>query len=443
MGTVTINGQDPAFFAPAERAAMLGFLTQVPDDQLLCSTILDEMCFGLESTTMPLPEIEPLARRWLTTVGLSYADDTSPQALSGGEKQRLVLGASLAAGAKTILLDEPLSQLDPPGARSVMNLLRGMADEGWTIVIIEHRLDAVWRHADRLIALEGGQIACDCRPANAPILALRHLGLSVPKRLDYDLRVEQGETRRVPPATHETWPDKGPCLLKTDGISIHYPNRQKPAIACDPLTVIKGERISILGVNGSGKSSLLEALLSKAEKDGVHAVLVPQNADLTLFNSTVEAEVNFGRSGSDITPHPPSDPVSQLGLSEYRNRAPHALSKGQRLRVAVASALACKPQILMLDEPTAGQDQSQMQGMMDHLTGDGPPDALIFTTHDVALALEYSTRVIVLQDGRIQYDGPPLGATHALTELPEWVEFCLSKDLPIVSPDRLFEGSDD
>ena len=443
MGTVSIDGQDPAHFSPTERAAILGFLTQVPDDQILCSTILDEMCFGLESTTVPVSDIESIAHKWLGLVGLSYDDDTPPRQLSGGEKQRLVLGASLAAGAKTILLDEPLSQLDPPGARAVMNLLRGMADDGWTIVIIEHRLETVWHQADRLIAIENGQIVCDCQPVDAPVLDLRNLGLSVPKRLDFDLRMKAGEKLCAPSLAKEQSTLAGPCLLKTDRISVRYPNRDQPAFTCAPLTVSKGERISILGVNGSGKSSLLGALLANAEKEGVHAVLVPQNADLTLFNATVEEEVNFGRPVPDKTHEANFDPLSQLGLDEHRHRAPHALSKGQRVRVAVASALSCKPQILMLDEPTAGQDHAQMQGMMHHLTGDGPPDALIFTTHDVSLALEYSTRVIVLQDGQIQYDGPPLAAAGALSERPDWVDFCLSNGLPIVSPHRLFEASDD
>jgi len=443
-GKIEIDGKDPSEIAPHQRATALAYVTQSPGDQIVCRSLLDEVSFGLESTSCDPQTIESTALAWLQRVGLDYPPDLHPESLSGGEQQRLVIGASLAAGAKTVLLDEPLSQLDPKGAQAVIQMLKKMTQDGWAVVVVEHRIQELWDKADRFILMDEGTILFDNPVDSIPLTAFRRLGLSIPPIVDIRDRAELDgcQLKAVQPPSVDPNQTSGPgkLLLKTRAIEVSYTGRKERALETPVLAIDSGERLAILGHNGSGKSTLLRELSQIASEQSLSVAFVPQNADLTLFNSTVQGEIEFGprERGSDALEQRVHDAVQALGLEDYRTRPPHSLSKGQRVRVAVASALACLPDLLLLDEPTAGQDAAQMHNTMRSIDPLLANRTLIFATHDVQLALSFSTRVIVLEEGQLIFDGPPDEAASVLNPVPPWVHFCHRHGLSVSTVDDAY-----
>lgn len=439
-GTVTLDGRDVAALLPRERAQRLAFVSQSPEDQLVCQTVLDELCFGLENACAPAETIEPIALNWLEKVGLLLSPDHKTSAMSGGQQQRLVVGSALAAGSRLVLLDEPLAQLDPAGARTLVAIMRALANEGFTVVIAEHRLPLLWEVADRLVVLDQGRVRTDTPLDAAPIDTLQALGLAIPPLLEFEIHrrdraliFDTPNRRRGVEASPEDALDIAPARVTYDGMNA-------PALDTEGFQIVPGERIAILGPNGSGKSTLLRHIRDTAE---ARSVMVPQNADLTLFNPTAFDEIAFGPREQGLAPEVVGRRVdaasASLGLQPLLERAPHSLSMGQRVRLAVASALSCRPALLLLDEPTSGQDASQLADMMKNLYESVDAGAAVFSTHDVMMALLHSTRVILMADGRVTFDGAPEDAMPLLAPLDPWVEFCSAHNLGPQSPHHAAE----
>ena len=321
-GTIEINGHDPAEIPAPERATSLAYVTQSPGDQIVCRTLLDEVSFGLESTPCPPELIESRATKWLQNVGITDPPSHHPEALSGGEQQRLVLGASLAAGAKMILLDEPLSQLDPLGAESIINLLKRMAVEGWTVIVVEHRIQPFWDIADRVLVMEQGQLIVNAPVESLPLDEFRRLGLSLPPLVDLQDRAAKDgitlDSFQGKKASPQSAAKTGSLILEAGPFEVRYPGRERFALQAAKLPIHSGERIAILGQNGSGKSTLLNQIAQVGIQHGHSTVLVPQNADLTLFNPTVQREIEFGpkERGSDDISTQVDCAASALGLED-------------------------------------------------------------------------------------------------------------------------------
>ncbi len=378
-GEIRVDDQDPAALAPAERARRLGFVSQEPSDQIVAGTLLDEVSFGMESVGWPSDELAPRALLHLRLLGLPLEPGRSPRALSGGQRQRLVVAAALSAGARLLLLDEPLSQLDPPGAQALLALLRETARRGVAVLMVEHRVDSCRLHVDRVIFMQEGRVVGDGPPpaARAPAIVV---------------------------ASEAPDPAEGPALVAAEGLTVRY----GPTLALRELSiqVHAGERAALLGVNGSGKSSLIGALSGRLKVGGVRravrAVEVPQEADLTLFGETVLDELSYAPRERGLGPEAAREralaAARQLSVDDLLDRPPQALSRGQRLRVAVAASLTVDAPLLLLDEPTAGQDQEQVERMMAGLRAAlGPGSALVFATHDLGLAERHATRRVVLE----------------------------------------------
>jgi len=450
-GRIEVDGRDPATVPPAERVGLVGFVAQNPSRQVITGTLADEIAFGLESAGWAADRIATRAPQVLREVGLDrYPPRRSTAALSGGERQRLVVGAALAAGARLLLLDEPLAHLDPGGARRLIELLRRVADTGVGVLIVEHRLEPVLPHADRLAVMEAGTVV-DLGPASEPDLPLlRRLGLRIPGLLDVADRLgalwpPTGPI--VPPPSPPKTPSDGAPRLEARSLSWSWPGTTELALKGVSVAVHAGETVAVLGSNGGGKSTLLAglvgALKSKATTRRGRAVRIPQDPDLALFCRTVREELEYGpgeaRLRAEAARAEADAAARALSLEGLEDRPPQALSRGQRLRTAVAAALACRPDVLVLDEPTSGQDHDQVERMMCALTEAEDGRAVLFATHDVDLALRHADRVWVLEGGRVVLDAGPVEAAAHLAEggtlpLPPLAAWCRAHGLPALDP---------
>ena len=359
-GEVLVEGRSPADLSPSERVQRLGFVAQEPGDQLVAGSVGDELAFAMESAGFEVDAMEARLRILLDEVGLDVDLERSTAALSGGQTQRLVVGATLAAGARALLLDEPIAQLDPEGALALLTRVRALADEGLAVLLVEHRIATVLPFVDRVVTLEGGRV----------------------------VSTSEAEIYPAPPRSSARLPsaDPGPVVFSASDLRWDYDGIE--ALRGVDFELRQGERVALVGPNGAGKSTLLAR---------IPGLLVPQDPDLALFCQSVRRELAYGPSEQGRDLGVVEDVAAALGLSELMDRAPQALSRGQRLRCAVAAALTCRPAVLLLDEPTSGQDQVQVERMMAALEG----ITLVFATHDVDLAARHATRIVRLVDGRV------------------------------------------
>jgi energy-coupling factor transport system ATP-binding protein len=378
-GTVLLGGVDPGGLSGAARVRAVGFVGQEVDDCVIAGSCADEVAFALESAGLPQAEVGPALQR----VGLAGFEDRDPLTLSGGERQRLVIAAALAAQPTALVLDEPLSQLDPAGAQEMVLLLRTIADQGVAVVVVEHRL-ALLGGADRVVWLG---------PPPAPF---------------------------VPPV-RSTWNKDAGEVLRAVGVTFQHPGGR----GVQDLTfgLAAGERIAIVGGNGAGKSTLIGILSGRLSESAGRVVRtgrvmeVPQNADLVLFSATAAAELRYGPAESGREVDAPAL-LAEFGLAGLDERAPQALSRGQRLRLAVAATLACGPEVLVLDEPGSGQDTQNLHRLF--ATVDLLAHAVIFSSHDPELVRRWATRVIWLEAGCIRED-KPVAASAWLDDPPKSV----------------------
>jgi len=441
QGEVAVDGRDPAALAPSERVRALGLVGQEPGDQLVAGTVGDEIAFAMESAGWSAAAIEAALPALQARVGLDLALDRDPRTLSGGQTQRLVIAAALSAGAGTLVLDEPLAQLDPAGAEELLRALRTIADGGVAVLLVEHRLEACLPVVDRVAIMAEGRLvdtvfAAALRPGSEAVRTLRALGLVVPGRLDLADRLAPRQVEAVtfrPPGGEP--PVLGETLWEGRGLGFTWRGAPGPALVGVDLRLRAGERVALLGGNGAGKSTLLGLLSGQLRSPGLRppagVVAVPQDPDLALFCPTVQEELAVGpREGGHADVAGQVDrAAAALSVAGLRDRPPQALSRGQRLRVAVAAALACAPRVLLLDEPTSGQDHDQVERMMSALVAALSGGALVFATHDVDLALRHATTVYVLDQGRIVAAGTPAGVMAALP-LPPLARLCRDRGLP-------------
>jgi energy-coupling factor transport system ATP-binding protein len=405
-GSVRIGGKDLRQMTPAVRAATVGFVSQSPDDQLSATSVGGELAFGLENLGLPPDEIGRRIERAAARFGLSELLGRSTATLSGGMKQRLVLAAVWAMQPRVLVCDEPLSQLDPAAAGEFLDELRRLRDEGLTIVLAEHRLDETAGKADRTLRLEAGKLVGE------------ENGEAADQGLRSAARYEPAfETRARSPET--------PTIVRAESIAFRFPGSAGPVWSELSFDLRRGERVALVGPNGCGKSTLLSTLagvlrptagrLVWSEARGVlPATLVPQRADLTLFLPTVSEELTYGPEQAGLRPYAIAErivPLARLfGLSEKLIEFPHALSQGERVRTAMAAAVATAARLILLDEPTTGQDAPTMRRMMAAIGAcvgaPGGPEAVVFSTHDLAIAREFSDRVLLLSGGRLLADGP-------------------------------------
>lgn len=448
-GRILIGGQDSRQRSIAELSQQVGMVFQSPDDQLFSTTVYDETAFILENTGMAPAAIASRVNETLRLVGLPDKQDASIHALSGGQKQRLAVASVLAARPKVLALDEPISQLDPRGAAELLAVLEELnRQQGLTIILVEHRLHEVMPLCRRVLLMQEGRLVWQGTREEAYEQAslFEHYGLRMPQPVDIcrllgvktasaqveDAVAAVAKAYPVPWQTSQPRLDSldDPALLSEPAIEIEqlsfrYERKGQQVLDAVDLVIPQGQFVALMGNNGAGKSTLLQQIggLLKPGQGRIRVFgqpltglsravgMVLQNPDLMLFNHTVTQEISFAlrQQAAGFTWSPQCQQlVDDLGLTTMLDDFPLALSRGQRLRVALAAVLASRPPVLLLDEPTTGQDIGHIKDivhLLQQYTRQG--GTVLFCTHDAEVAARYAGRIIVLCQGRVVADGRP------------------------------------
>ncbi|MGD9498112.1 MAG: ABC transporter ATP-binding protein, partial [Armatimonadota bacterium] len=410
-GEVRVGGERISGRPVYEVAQRVGMLFQDFEAQLLASDVEREVAFGLENAGVPGEQMRRRVSELLELMGLAHVTGRDPATLSGGQKQRLALAAVLAPEPSVLVLDEPTTDLDPRGKRELASILTDLSARGVTLLVAEHETpDAL--AAGSLVALQEGAKAFDAAPEELlrDPERCRELGvlpLQMPElfaRLGHDARpltpaeaaallraegwrLDQAECSRI---EQEDAGGAGAALIEVEHLSFRYPQARELALDDVTLTIAEGEFVVILGENGSGKSTLakhLNGLLSPTAGSvrvaGTDTRATPvqqmaaqvgylfQNPDHQIFASTVREEVGFGPRNlgveDDEVDRRVSEALQTVELAGLEEASPFVLTKGERQRVALASVLACRPRVIVFDEPTTGLDGIQQRAMMDLL----------------------------------------------------------------------------
>jgi energy-coupling factor transporter ATP-binding protein EcfA2 len=406
-GRAEVDGIDTRKVSVASLLPRVGLVLQNTDAHLFCSTVENEIAFGLESLAFPGPEIQRRVFWIAEMLGIQDLLDRSPQGLSGGERRLVAIASVLCLNPSVLLLDEPFAHLDWKGMGRVRKVLVDLHRSGKTIVVIEQRVAGLIREASRCVIMEQGKICFEGTMAQAlSVLKERRLLPVYPQRL------EKAEKSGEP-------------MIVMRNLSHEREGRQ--ILRDISLEVKAGETVAIVGRNGSGKTTLIRHLngLRRPKKGAVSVMGMPvqgksplemaslvgisfQNPNDQFFKNHVREELAAGPRAlgkSDATLGQISD---LFGLQSLLDRSPYRLSEGQKRRVALASVLAMNPRILVIDEPTVGQDGRFLEtiaGLITSLRDKGC--TVLVVTHDLEFALAVSDRWVVLHEGRKVGDGKP------------------------------------
>lgn len=448
IGQLLIDGQDVFDQSVYAKSRLVSTVLQDPDGQFIGLTVAEDLAFSLENDCVPLPEMQSKVQSWAERLDLTAFLQHRPQDLSGGQKQRVSLAGVLIDESPILLFDEPLANLDPKSGQETIDLIdRIHKEEEATTIIIEHRLeDVLYRPVDKIVLVNDGHILFDGDPDSLLktdllmengireplyITALKDLGVDI-EAMDNLARIADLKLPQITLESHgfaDKQPTKAP-LLSVQNLTFAY-QKDQPVLKGMILDVHKGERIAIVGKNGSGKSTLAKAICQfitpdgdifyqgqsvmsdsikeRAEKIGY----VLQNPNQMISQTMVFDEVALGLRLRGIDEASVEqrvlDTLKICGLFPFRKWPISALSFGQKKRVTIASVLVMNPEILLLDEPTAGQDKknyTEIMTFLDELSQAG--HTIMMITHDMQLMLEHSDRSVVISDGQIIADCSPV-----------------------------------
>jgi energy-coupling factor transport system ATP-binding protein len=416
-GEATICSRDLRTTHTAELAAVCGTVLQDPEVQIVMGSVRNEIAFPLENLGWDTNAIAVAVEETALALGIRHLLNRRTNELSGGELQRVVLAAAIAAGQPLVALDEPTSQLDPVAADELLTTLgRLNSDRGTTILLADHRIERCLEVADRVIAFDGGRVACDQPPAEFLAWAAgdqRHQWMLTPTAKMFTLagisplpvgakqaRALLGTRICAPSATPEVSEVEiaAPALELTN-ITFAYGDELAPAVDYVSATFEAGTCTVMMGANGSGKSTLLRIArgVQKQQSGKVSAAgavgLLLQNPNDYLIHEHVRDEA-------------PAAALERFGLSGFADRDPRDLSVGERQRLALAIVMQDDPVALLLDEPTRGMDRERKQdlaALLRELSAAGM--AIVVATHDTEFAAEFADRALLLADGRVLADG--------------------------------------
>ena len=451
-GTLTVDGVDAPHSSLFELSAHVGTVLQDPDGQFIGLTVGEDIAFALENSCTPQDEMHAITRHAAELVGIENHLGYAPHELSGGQKQRVSLAGVMVDQVKILLFDEPLANLDPATGKQAIELIDEIQKKtDTTVLIIEHRLeDVLWRNVDRIVLVNGGTILADLRPdellsgsllaengIREPlyVTALRYAGVEItpdkhPAHVD-SLVLDDTDTQKLRdwftarprPAAQ---PEREP-LLEVKGLCFGYQKGQQ-TLRDVSFSIGKGEMVSIVGRNGAGKSTLSKLICGFETPDAGeiflngkplaeenirrrarHIGYVMQNPNQMISKTMIYEEVALGLQRSGLTEEQIREKVEATlrvcGLYPFRNWPISALSFGQKKRVTIASVLVLDPELILLDEPTAGQDFRHYTDIMEFLRGlNARGVTVVMITHDMHLMLEYTRRALVFCDGRLIAD---------------------------------------
>ncbi len=431
-GLVTVADMDVIHSQTVDVAQRVGAVFQNPRSHLFHLRVDDEIAFGPRNLGLPEQEVAARVEWALNALGLSDLRAHKPTALSGGQIQRVAIAAALAMRPDVLVLDEPTASLDVSGTQNVVDALENLKKElGITIILIEHRLAEVRRIADNVLVLHDGQTVA--AGAFDHVLGdhnfLRAYGLRRPT-----VESLSDWSQLLKPNGHH--PEDIQPLLDLQSLSAGYDGH---AIIRDVnLKIFPGEFVALVGDNGTGKSTLalaaaglLQPLAGKIlvrgtsrPRPGLDIALLFQNPADQLFTDSVDEEISFGpRNYKRFDPEIHEQTLASADLLHLRTRRPFSLSIGQQQRTALASCIALRPALVILDEPTLGQDWRHLGQLMDYLTRlNQQGTSILLITHDYKLVHRYARRVILMDKGRLILDGKidpaSMSRVHAEETLP-------------------------
>jgi energy-coupling factor transporter ATP-binding protein EcfA2 len=456
-GKVLTDGMDTTEVGIAQLATRVGIVLEDPETQLFTTSVMSEVAFGPENLCLPAEEIRGRVKWALEVVRLAGFEERMPSALSGGQKQRLAIAANIAMRPDILVLDEATSQLDPVGVEEVLSVVRELNQKyGMTIVMATDASEMVARLMDRVFVLDKGQLIAEGTPREifADTDLFQQFMIRAPQVSQLGAQLKKaGHQLKVFPVTVEEArdgiskalkdkpgkvdvkengrkpsPEAGETVITVDHLDFTYQPLNVRAVKDVSFQIHKGEFVALIGQNGSGKTTVLKNLLgllkpttgsvvvagldtSKAAVADMarHVGFVLQNPDQQLFAETVEEEISYGPRNlgldKEVIDARVEMALKQVGLEDKRLEFPPALSKGDRAKTVIASALALDPEVIVLDEPTTGQDYRgchQIMQIADALHDQGR--TVVFVTHHMALVAEYARRVIVMTGGKILMD---------------------------------------
>ena len=446
-GEFLIKGQAAFDMSIYDKSHLVSTVLQDTDGQFIGLSVAEDLAFALENDVTALEEMKSRVHKWAEKLDLLPLLAQRPQDLSGGQKQRVSLAGVLIDESPILLFDEPLANLDPKSGQDIIELIDQIhKEEGTTTLIIEHRLeDVLHRPVDRIVLINDGRILFNGSPdqlletdlltqngIREPLYltTLRQLGVDLVKEeqlADLDnLSISKGQVQLQNELVKET--PELQSLFKLEDVSFSYDDR--PILKSIHLDIKKGEKIAIVGKNGAGKSTLAKALSSFIQTEGRYlwegqdikgdsvaeraerVGYVLQNPNQMISTNMIFDEVALGLRLRGVDEQEIETRVYETlkicGLYEFRNWPISALSFGQKKRVTIASILVLGAEIILLDEPTAGQDQKNYTEIMEFLEElHQKGHTIVMITHDMQLMLDYSDRALVMVDGKLIADTDP------------------------------------
>lgn len=451
-GTLMVDGVDAPHSSIFDLAGHVGTVLQDPDGQFIGLTVGEDIAFSLENNCTPQPEMKEIVQHAAELVGIENHLGFAPHELSGGQKQRVSLAGVMVDDVKILLFDEPLANLDPATGKQAIELIDTIQQKtDTTVLIIEHRLeDVLWRNVDRIVLVNEGRILADMRPDDLLsgsllaengireplyLTAMRYAGIAVtpekhPAHID-SVVLDKADTARLHSWFQaEPLPAPKPApepLLEVRDLCFGY-NKGQHTLQNVSFSIGKGEMVSIVGRNGAGKSTLSKLICGFETQDSGEIYLngkdlkdenirrrakligyVMQNPNQMISKTMIYDEVAMALQGSGLTEEQirekVEDTLKVCGLYPFRNWPVSALSFGQKKRVTIASVLVQDPELILLDEPTAGQDFRHYTDIMEFLQGLNTRGVtVVMITHDMHLMLEYTPRALVFCDGQLIAD---------------------------------------
>ena len=390
-GSVEIDGKDVTKLKISERSKLIGTVLQNADEQIIYDLVNEEIAFGCENLNIASEEIDRRIERFTTLMQIEKNAKT--KTLSGGQKQRLITASTLAMEQKIIILDEPLANLDTHTAHILLKALRNLANSGYAVLIVEHRLDVVKNYIDKVMRIENKQLftSTDINDLNSGIKTIPHADGSLP----------------------------GEVLIK--GEKLYFAAGDRNIIDGLDIEIRAGERIVLLGENGCGKTTLMRMLarLNKPNDGALSQTItkskkvnskwfskvgyVYQNPVYQLFMPTLLSEISFKAKSEEMA----REMINAFGLSGLEQRHPQSLSEEQKRRASIAAVCASEPTVLFLDEPTVGQDYKNLCKTVETVNkiNKNLGTAIVTVTHDKRCAGALADRVLIMENGKISRQG--------------------------------------